>query len=269
MPEGPEVQSMIDQLNKIVNGKTLNDITINSGRYSRKAPDGFNDFTKNIPAKLISANCKGKFIWFEFDNGWKIWNTLGMTGGWKKSKMKHSHFTFTFDNIVLYYEDVRNFGTMKFNNSKVEFTKKIKSLGTDIFEDDFTLEYVHKIMKTKRNLKKTIVNILMNQKLFCGVGNYLKAEILYACKISPHRLVEDLTENDIKNIHKFTKKISLESYKHGGASVRDYSNLENKDGEYTNFLKVYGRKTDPLGNKVKKEETSDKRTTHWVPELQN
>ena len=44
---------MIDQLNKIVKSKTLNDITINSGRYSRKSPDGFNDFTKNIPAKLI------------------------------------------------------------------------------------------------------------------------------------------------------------------------------------------------------------------------
>ena len=266
MPEGPEVKSMIDQLNKIIKGKTLNDITINSGRYSRKSPDGFNDFTKNIPAKLISANCKGKFIWFEFDNGWKIWNTLGMTGGWKKNKMKHSHFTFTFENITLYYEDVRNFGTFKFNNSKEDFTKKIKSLGIDIFEKDFTIEYIQKIMKTKRNLKKTIVIILMNQKLFCGVGNYLKSEILYACKISPHRLVENLTEMDIKNIHKFTKKISLESYKYGGP--KDYSNLQHKEGEDKNFLKVYGQKIDHLGNKVKKEETNDKRTTHWVPELQ-
>ena len=155
------------------------------------------------------------------------------------------------DNITLYFEDVRNFGTFKFNNSITDFNKKIKSLGTDIFDKDFTLEYVTNIFKTKKYQKKTIVEILMNQKLFCGVGNYLKAEILYSCKISPHRLVEDLTELDIKNIFTNTKKISQLSYKHN----RDYPNLDYKDG----ILKVYGQKKDPLGNIVKKEETSDKR----------
>ena len=67
-------------------------------------------------------------------------------------------------------------------------------------------------------------------------GNYLKAEILYASKISPYRIVEDLTEDDISNIYKYIKKISLESYKNGGASVLDYSDLNDKDGEYTQLL---------------------------------
>lgn len=268
MPEGPEVKSMVKQLNGLIKNKMLNAININSGRYSKKSPDYFSDFTDNLPTKLITVNCKGKFIWFEFSNGWKLWNTLGMTGGWKKDKAKHSHITFDFEGLTLYFEDVRNFGTMKFNNSKTEFTKKIKSLGTDIFEAEFTIEYVNKILNNTRNQKKTVVDILMNQKLFCGVGNYLKAEILYASKISPHRLVENLSEEDIINIHKYTIKISQASLKHGGASVRDYSNLDGKDGEYTNFLKVYGQKEDPLGNKVKREQTSDKRTTHWVPEIQ-
>ena len=268
MPEGPEVKSMISQLNSLIKGETLHTIEINSGRYTKKSPIGFNDFTNSLNTKLISVNCKGKFIWFQFENGWSMWNTLGMTGGWKKNKSKHSHLTFYFDKITLYYEDMRNFGTFKFVNSESELKKKLKSLGNDIFESDFTLEYVHKIMKTKRNLTKTIVDILMNQKLFCGVGNYLKSEILYACKISPHRIIEQLNEDEIKNIHKYTIKISSDSLKHGGASVRDYSNLDNKDGEYTNLLKVYSQKNDPLGNKVKREQTSDKRTTHWVPEIQ-
>ena len=108
----------------------------------------------------------------------------------------------------------------------------------------------------------------MNQKLFCGVGNYLKAEILYACKISPHRKVENLNDIDMQNIYKYTKEISKNSFENGGASVRDYSNLDDKDGEYTSMLKVYGQKKDPLGNTVKREQTSDKRTTHWVPEIQ-
>jgi len=268
MPEGPEVKKMIKQLSSIIKGKTLNSIEINSGRYSKKAPNGFPEFAETLPTKVSSVNCKGKFIWIELENGWQIWNTLGMTGGWKKNKNKHSHLTFDFNNKEIYYEDMRNFGTFKFNKSKEEFTKKIKTLGTDIFEDDFTIEYVKKIFNTKKLMKKTVVDILMNQKYFCGVGNYLKAEILYASKISPYRIVEDLSEDDILNIHKFTKKISSESYKNGGASVRDYSDLNDKDGEYTQLLKVYGQKNDPLGNKVKRDTTSDKRTTHWVPEIQ-
>ena len=33
-------------------------------------------------------------------------------------------------------------------------------------------------------------------------------------------------------------------------------------------MKVYNKDMDPLGNKVKKETTKDKRTSHWVPEIQ-
>ena len=108
----------------------------------------------------------------------------------------------------------------------------------------------------------------MNQKLFSGIGNYLKSEILYACKLSPHRLASSLTETDIKNIYTNSKKIAKESYNQGGASVRDFSNIYDEKGMYTNILKVYFQKEDPNGNKVVKETTKDKRTTHWVPEIQ-
>ena len=34
-----------------------------------------------------------------------------------------------------------------------------------------------------------------------------------------------------------------------------------------NYYNLWSKK-DPLGNKVKRDTTSDKRTTHWVPEIQ-
>ena len=48
MPEGPEVKSMVLQLNKFLSGKTLHQIVIHSGRYSKKSPDNFNSLTKLI-----------------------------------------------------------------------------------------------------------------------------------------------------------------------------------------------------------------------------
>ena len=58
------------------------------------------------------------------------------------------------------------------------------------------------------------------------------------------------------------------SYDYPVIGLRDFSDLDNEKGLYTNILKVYFQKEDPLGNKVIKEQTKDKRTTHWVPEIQ-
>ena len=79
MPEGPEVKHVVDQLNKYVteNICIIEDIKIHSGRYRRHgAPEGFDKI--KFPCLLKSVHCKGKFIWFKFDN-FTMWNTLGMS----------------------------------------------------------------------------------------------------------------------------------------------------------------------------------------------
>ena len=200
MPEGPEVKILVDQLKQKLNNSNIISLNINSGRYSKKKPDNYDNFTNSLPTKINSINCKGKFIWFEMENGWMIWNTLGMTGGWKNVKTKYSHLTLLTEkegqDLELYFDDYRNFGTFKFMNNKSDLNKKLKDLGCDVLGNEFTKDYCFKVLNKKINQNKTLPQVLMNQKLFCGVGNYLKSEILYQCKISPHRLIEDLTDNE-------------------------------------------------------------------------
>ena len=268
MPEGPEVRIIINQLNSLIKGQKLQAINIHSGRYSKKAPDGFLDFRDVLPLKLKEVHAKGKFIYFELEDNRYIFNTLGMSGGWKVVKEKHSHYEFIFDHQTIYFTDMRNFGTFKFIKGQSILQKKLKSLGADVFTPEYNLEYVNKILTEKRLQSKTIVEVLMNQAKFCGIGNYLKSEILYICRISPHRLVSDLTENDRKMIFQHSKRIAKESYADGGGSAGDFSDLENKKGNYKFKMLVYQMKKDPHGHTIKKETTKDKRTTHWVPEIQ-
>ena len=82
MPEGPEVKKIVDQMSQVLAGKTLSKIELLTGRYSKTQPDGFSDFSKSLPMKISSIKCKGKFIYFETDSDWSIWNTLGMSGSW-------------------------------------------------------------------------------------------------------------------------------------------------------------------------------------------
>jgi formamidopyrimidine-DNA glycosylase len=54
----------------------------------------------------------------------------------------------------------------------------------------------------------------------------------------------------------------------GGATLATYRDADGKIGEFSRRFAVYNQKTDPEGRTVIKENTKDKRTTHWVPEVQ-
>ena len=93
MPEGPEVKTTTDFLNKFA-GKQLSGFTVLSGRYLKKE-EGIPNMgnTVVLPATLKSVNCKGKFIYFNFsydkDNkNYYLFSTLGMTGMWTTEKNK-------------------------------------------------------------------------------------------------------------------------------------------------------------------------------------
>jgi formamidopyrimidine-DNA glycosylase len=94
MPEGPEVRTLVDQLQGGV-GMRLVDIQFLSGRYVRHGkPDGFAEFAKTMTRDKDNVEivkewkCKGKFIYITLDNGTtetdnadfvrSIWITLGM-----------------------------------------------------------------------------------------------------------------------------------------------------------------------------------------------
>ena len=56
------------------------------------------------------------------------------------------------------------------------------------------------MMKMKRYEEKKIGNLIVDQKVISGIGNYLRADILYQSTISPYRTIKSLNEEDLKNI---------------------------------------------------------------------
>ena len=272
MPEGPEVKTTTDFLKSFI-GKQFHTFSILSGRYTKKDIPGLEDVI--LPAKICDVSCKGKFIYFILsykvnetcEKYFYLFNTLGMTGMWTDKKTKHSRFCLFFDDeSILYFNDIRSFGTLKFVHSKKELDKKIKSLGPDVLSSDVTLqEFINCFIK-KPN--KTIAECLMNQSVISGVGNYLKAEILYCSRISPNRLIKDINDSEWTALHHNTVTQIRRSYKLGGATIETYRQPNGKEGLYSRRFAVYNESFDPLGNEVIKETTADKRTTHWVPAIQ-
>lgn len=262
MPEGPEVRREAEMLSKKFNNNRLIDIEIISGRYVHKSMTGFEELQKLLPLRFVGGGCHGKFLYFILEDGSHIQNTLGMTGWWSDSANKHARICFHTENFDLFYIDQRNFGTLSWHQNRTRLFQKLHSLGPDIMQSGNIDKFISRIRKKNHwNICKAI----MDQQIIAGIGNYLKAEILYDCQINPECTVADLSNNKLQELFESASRIAWMSYNLGGATIRNYRSGDGTEGIGQQRFAVYGQIYDPYGNKVERLITPDGRTTHWVP----
>lgn len=260
MPEGPEVTINVDYIKSIVGQFTLKDVQVLGGRYKKNISTlkNYDKFIKSLPSKCKTFSNKGKFIYIILENNWSIWITYGMSGHLTQEDKKHNNIQFIMENSNdnFYFNDVRNFGTIQFHENLDELDKKLKTLGTDpLREPKNTKYFIDKIRKM--NQTKVISEVLMDQKVYSGVGNYIRAEVLYRSKINPFLTLAELTDEQLKIIVDNIYFILKRAYD------------DEKNGTTYKF-EIYGQKEDYYGNPVhRKEQPRIKRTIHWVPAVQN
>ena len=225
---------------------------------------------------------KGKFIYWITSSG-VIFSTLGMTGTYKTKDNKYARVRWTFDdNTEIYYSDMRNFGTLKFyfgSESSKELNKKLSEIGPDMLNEPCDEKTWLQICEKRKN--QSLVKFLMEQKNVSGVGNIYKSESLFLAGLAPYRKVRDCTSEELSRLYTAVKTVLKNSYETGGATIRNYSDLYNNQGQYVAFpskademmksrigVMVYSQKEDPYGNPIQKIKLDDQRTTYYSPEVQ-
>lgn len=58
----------------------------------------------------------------------------------------------------------------------------------------------------------------MNQRIVAGLGNYLRAEVLFSCKLDPWRSVGDLTARNLKCLAQTVPRLARSSYETGATA---------------------------------------------------
>lgn len=274
MPEGPELRRSRDHLQRYV-GHTIVAVTVLSGRYTTENLVGYGEWVRDrtpINDSVLGVDVKGKFMWWSLQDDWHLWCTYGMSGQWSSQPTQHCALfldirSSTGTNGRLAFNDARHFGTLKFVKGRAALDKKLRSLGPDMLNDPSPDEATFRQALLRKH-DQTLAEVMMNQSVVSGIGNYVKAEALYLAELSPHRTVRDLTTQEIERLRVQVINVMKASYNSGGATIRSYANVDGTKGGAQRRFAVYGNKLDPMGNPVTKEETLDGRTTWWVPEIQ-
>ena len=148
---------------------------------------------------------------------------------------------------IVYYYDSLSFGTLKVIDNKADLEKKLNQIGPDIMDDSTTIHvFINQITK-KNNLNKYIGNVIMNQKVISGIGNYLRSDILWLSRISPFRKVKDLSNKELEIIYNNSRKLTWGEYdlKKGFKinHIKDTNTFKDYDLiiSYTNYKYVFNK----------------------------
>ena len=264
MPELPEVEVVKRTLEKKILNLIIEKVNINDGNLRYKVNK--EEISKLKGKRFKKIKRRSKFLIFEFNKNFVMLVHLGMTGKFffvdKKEKkfktsfyynlnkltdQKHNRVVFCFKNKEkLIYNDVRKFGFIKlYDSDKLKRISHLKYLGPEPLEEKWNSKYFKKYIL---NRKRSVKNILMDQKFISGLGNIYVNEILFQSKVRPERKVSKLNDDEINKIVNYSKKILRKSIKLGGSTIKDFSSDNGKKGIFQQHFKVYGRKGEKCSN---------------------
>ena len=264
MPELPEVEVVKRSLEKNILNLIIKRVKINDVNLRYKVNK--NSFLKLKGKKITKIKRRSKFLIFEIGKTFRMLVHLGMTGKFffidnKNNKFKTSFYYFlnykkdrNHDRVVFFlnkrqkliYNDIRKFGFIKiYKNDLVTKSKHLTHLGPEPLKKNWNYFYLKKYVIGR---KRSIKNILMDQKCVSGLGNIYVNEILFLSGIKPARKANQLKNFEIEKIIKFSKKILKNAIKLGGSTIKDFSSENGKKGVFQQHFKVYGKENQKCSN---------------------
>ncbi|TXG03803.1 DNA-formamidopyrimidine glycosylase [Lactobacillus delbrueckii] len=246
MPEMPEVETVRRTLRPLVVGKTIDHVDIWYDKVITGDPE---TFKRELKGKTFTAVDRyAKFLLFRLGD-LTVVSHLRMEGKyhlttWDAPVDKHEHLQFAFtDGSSLRYADVRKFGRLQLVETGTEFqVTGLKNLGVEANSPEFSLDYFEKGLK-KRSMN--IKSLLMSQNLVAGLGNIYVDEVLWQSRINPLTPANELTKDQVKQLHSAINETIEEATKYGGTTVHSFLNAEGGSGHYQEKLKVYGKEGQP------------------------
>ena len=248
MPELPEVETLRRQLAPLVTGRRIARAEIRDGRLTRPLDPGA--VAAQLEGERITTlDRRGKYLIFRFESGRSLLIHLRMTGSLRHVPRetsvddRHGRAVVRLDDASdVVYRDVRRFGTWVVLEPGELDAYLAARLGAEPLERRFRSRVLGERLAGRRAPVKAL---LLTQTVLAGVGNIYADEALWRARIHPLTAGGELTDEEVRALHRAVRRALAAGIERQGATLRDYARPDGSSGSMQHEFKVYGRDGEP------------------------
>jgi len=271
MPELPEVETIKEDLRRLVVGSTIGRAEIlDASLVEQPSTEEFAGRLEGVG--ITGARRRAKHLIVELDSGNSLVFQLKIGGQLLLVPPVEEPETALM--LVLYLDGERRLflrDETGFTRARLldagELRERLSSLGPEPLEEGFEWNYLPREIGSR---KAQIKPLLLDQKIVSGIGNIYVDEILYDARLHPRRKANTLSEGEWKALYDAIRSNLAAGVKHRGTTVRLFRDVLDRPGEHQNHLRIFEKHGQPCPGcegEVVREKVSG-RPSHFCPECQ-
>ncbi|HWH32471.1 MAG TPA: bifunctional DNA-formamidopyrimidine glycosylase/DNA-(apurinic or apyrimidinic site) lyase [Egibacteraceae bacterium] len=245
MPELPEVESVRRQLAPRLEGRRIE--AVHAAPQAR-----FDDVDEAAGRRVHVLRRRGKYLIAELEGGLELVMHLGMTGSFRfrgdpwpapggESRPwggdAYVRATFTLDDGVLDFRDVRRFGRLSVVPAgEYAGIETLAKLGPEPLSEAFDPGGFARALAGTSTMVKPY---LLSQRPVAGVGNIYADEALWRARIHP--CARAVGPRRARALWQAIREVLAESVEREGTTFRDYLMVNGESGRNAAFLVAYGQ----------------------------
>src|ERR1044071_2547130 len=221
MPEGPEVRKYADALDAALTGRAIvsleartkdalkwlheNEQRLRGRRVERVVSHG----------KHLLGYIEGDFFFHSHLMMWGRWQTFGPTELPEKDRRERARIVVERAAAILLSAPIFNVG----EGDPYDVIEILATLGPDALPYRGRFDRKEFLRRLAEHEDETIGAALLNQRIVAGLGNYLRAEILFNCQLNPWLAVREISQRKINCLSKIIPRLARDAYKRGATAA--------------------------------------------------
>lgn len=230
MPEGPEVRKYADALHAVLTGRAIVSVEARTKEARKWLHDNEQRLRGRRVERVISHGkhligyLEDKFFFHSHLMMWGRWQTFGPTKPGPRAKpielpqrdrRERARIVVEGAAAILLSAPIFNVG----EGDPYAQVEILATLGPDAlpYRSGFKREeFLRRLLDHKGEI---IGAALLNQRIVAGLGNYLRAEVLFNCRLNPWLTIAELTQRNLSCLARTIPRLTRASYERGATAA--------------------------------------------------
>ena len=237
MPEGPEVRKYADALDATLTGRAIVSLEARTKDARKWLQDNEQRLRGRRVERVVSHGkhligyLEGRFFFHSHLMMWGRWQTFGPIKSRRKvlelpekDRLERARIVVEGGAAVLLSAPIFNVG----EGDPYSQMEILATLGPDALPYRGGFKRAEFLRRLLEHRGEKIGAALLNQRIVAGLGNYLRAEVLFNCKLNPWLTVGELANRNLSCLSKTIPQLTRDSYERGAtASEEDRKRMAN------------------------------------------